>query len=96
LFQRTINNYDKWCLPFLYEINKDLRELAIQADKDLASERNPNRNLEEAANVISKTFTYCITDRSLDKINTRKWGTYQIISLLFRTYFKVNVADVKC
>ncbi|KAG2174209.1 hypothetical protein INT43_004230 [Umbelopsis isabellina] len=90
LFQRAINSYDKWCLPFLYEINKDLRDLAIQADKDLASERNPNRYLEEAANVISKTFTYCITDRSLDKIGTRKWGTYQIISLLFKTYFKLK------
>ncbi|GAB5590259.1 COP9 signalosome (CSN) subunit [Umbelopsis nana] len=90
LFQRAINNYDKWCLPFLYEINKDLRDLAIQADLQQADEKKENRNLEEAANVISKSFTYCITDRSLDKTNSRKWGTYHISNLLFKTYFKLK------
>ncbi|CAO3673307.1 unnamed protein product [Umbelopsis vinacea] len=56
LFQRTINNYDKWCLPFLYEINKDLRDLAIQADIEQANEKKENRNLEEAANLKSQNL----------------------------------------
>jgi len=71
-------------------INKDLRDLAIEADVQQANNKKENKNLEEAANVMSKSFTSCITDRSLDKVKSRKWGTYHISNLLFKTYFKVS------
>ncbi|KAI8583585.1 hypothetical protein K450DRAFT_221832 [Umbelopsis ramanniana AG] len=89
-FQRAINSYDKWCLPFLYAINKDLRDLAVEADVQQANDKKENKNLEEAANVMSKSFTSCITDRSLDRAKSRKWGTYHISNLLFKTYFKIK------
>ncbi|KAI4137158.1 MAG: hypothetical protein L6R39_007444, partial [Caloplaca ligustica] len=40
-----------------------------------------NERLEDAARVINRVFTLCISDR--------KWGLYYTTNLLFKTYFKV-------
>ncbi|BFZ57449.1 COP9 signalosome (CSN) subunit [Savitreella phatthalungensis] len=46
-------------------------------------------HLEEAARIINRAFTTCITDRaSLE--SSRKWGTYCIVGILFRTYFALD------
>lgn len=80
----------RWCLPVLYVINNDLRIIASRAD-DAASEavEGQRKKLEEAANVISKSFTYCITDRS-PLATSKKHGTYCMIGILFRIYFKLK------
>ncbi|EMR11194.1 hypothetical protein PNEG_00786 [Pneumocystis murina B123] len=39
--------------------------------------------------MINKAFTICITDREAIEIS-RKWGTYYIIGILFKIYFKIN------
>ncbi|KAI8337068.1 hypothetical protein BC941DRAFT_353404 [Chlamydoabsidia padenii] len=83
-FQRAMSGFTRWCLPILYVINNDLRILATKVSR----QRN-RRKLEEAANVISKSFTYCITDRSAAN-TSKKYGTYFMIGLLFRIYFKLK------
>ncbi|KAL8738508.1 MAG: hypothetical protein Q9181_000719 [Wetmoreana brouardii] len=48
-----------------------------------------NEKLEDAARVINRVFTLCISDRApLEE--SRKWGLYNTTNLLFKTYFKLN------
>jgi len=35
-------------------------------------------------------FTLCLSDRAALE-ESRKWGTYYIVNLLFKTYFKVSM-----
>lgn len=81
---------NRWCLPTLYIINNDLRIVASKADDELEAVEGQRKKLEEAANVISKSFTYCITDRGVLH-SSKKYGTYCMIGILFRIYFKVRV-----
>ncbi|KAI8808471.1 hypothetical protein BJ742DRAFT_893344 [Cladochytrium replicatum] len=84
-FHNTFNNQTNWCLPALYVINRELRELSIKKEAN---------SLEVAARTINRAFTYCITDRfsALDK--SRKWGTYYISALLMKTYFKLKQTNL--
>lgn len=86
VFQRAMPNMSRWCLPVLYIINNELRIIATMADEQSVAER---KKLEEAANVISKSFTYCITDRGVLS-TSKKYGTYCMIGILFRIYFKLK------
>ncbi|KAI9307299.1 hypothetical protein BJ944DRAFT_24838 [Cunninghamella echinulata] len=82
--------FTKWCLPVLYKINKNLRALAAKVDEEaLHKSEGQRKKLEEAANVISKSFTYCITDRG-PMNGSKKFGTYFMIGLLFRIYFQLK------
>ena len=83
----------RWCLPPLYVINNDLRIVASKADNELAAVEGQRKKLEEAANVISKSFTYCITDRGV-LYSSKKYGTYCMIGILFRIYFKVTFTNL--
>ncbi|KAI5785887.1 hypothetical protein EDC01DRAFT_692859 [Geopyxis carbonaria] len=91
-----------WCLPVLYEGCRALTELAVAADAEEAEGRAKEagralgrqkaekaENLEEAARQLNRAFTLCLSDRApLEE--SRKWGTYYIVNLLFKTYFKLN------
>ncbi|KAG1175623.1 hypothetical protein G6F70_003963 [Rhizopus microsporus] len=88
-FQRNMPNFTRWVLPVLYVFNNDLRLIATRADQDKEAEEGQRRKLEEAANVISKSFTGCITDRSVMSLS-KKYGTYRMIGMLFRIYFKLK------
>lgn len=79
----------RWCLPTLYVINNELRMVASKADDELIAVEGQRKKLEEAANVISKSFTYCITDRGVLS-SSKKYGTYCMIGILFRIYFKLR------
>ena len=57
--------------------------------------------LEEAARLINRAFTSCMTDRypHIERIwliqsapleSSRKWGTYFFASMLVKTYFRLN------
>ncbi|KAI4125295.1 MAG: hypothetical protein LQ338_004341 [Usnochroma carphineum] len=48
-----------------------------------------NERLEDAARVINRMFTLCISDRAPIE-ESRKWGLYYTTNLLFKTYFKLN------
>ncbi|KAI8381037.1 uncharacterized protein BYT42DRAFT_289715 [Radiomyces spectabilis] len=89
VFQRAMISWDRWCLPILYVINSDLRMLATQADHMEVAAEGQRKKLEDAANVISKSFTYCITDRGV-LATSKKYGTYRVIGMLFRIYFKLK------
>lgn len=92
-----------WTLPCLYTVGKYLRIFAINADIEAASQGSAdlgfqdeispdvekNGNLEEAARIINRMFTLCLSDRAALE-ESRKWGIYYMTNLLFRIYFKVN------
>lgn len=49
-----------------------------------------NKRLEECARQLNKAFSSCIGDRSSDLDGSKKWGTYEIVGLVFSTYFRVS------
>jgi len=46
--------------------------------------------MEEAARIISKAFTNCITDRTSPYQESRKWGVYYVVGLILKSYFRVK------
>ncbi|MCJ1339292.1 COP9 signalosome (CSN) subunit [Bachmanniomyces sp. S44760] len=94
-----------WTIPCLYIAARYLRVFAIKADEhsssldnltfnagaqdDITDDYGKNEHLEDAARVINRIFTICISDRApLEE--SRKWGLYFTTNLLFKTYFKLN------
>ncbi|KAF2259569.1 hypothetical protein CC78DRAFT_475207 [Lojkania enalia] len=53
-----------------------------------------NEMLEEAARVLNRMFRMCLSDRNPDMRESRKWGTYFMASLLFKTYFKLKAISL--
>ncbi|RUP44310.1 hypothetical protein BC936DRAFT_149653 [Jimgerdemannia flammicorona] len=88
-FLRTFPTLTRWSLPILYTIHNDLWLLANEADEQLKIKGEKGGKLEDAARNINKAFTACITDRG-PLSTSRKWGTYYIINLLFKTYFRLK------
>ncbi|KAJ5315055.1 hypothetical protein N7476_005362 [Penicillium atrosanguineum] len=92
-----------WTLPCLYTVGKYLRTFAINADikaapqgassfgfqDDVAADIEKNAHLEEAARIINRMFTLCLSDRAPME-ESRKWGIYQTTNLIFKTYFRIN------
>ena len=56
---------------------------------DIMGNTNKNEKLEQAAWVINRMFTICLSDRS-ELTDSRKWAIYSSTNLLFKTYFKLN------
>ncbi|KAJ5106369.1 hypothetical protein N7456_003044 [Penicillium angulare] len=97
------SSFPAWTLPCLYISGKYLRVFAIKADAevvsqgsasfgfqdDLAADFEKNGNLEEAARIMNRMFTLCLSDRAPIE-DSRKWGIYNTTNLLFKTYFKIN------
>lgn len=82
-------NWEAWVLPVLFAVCRDLEILACRADVLLRLKKEKAEKSEEAARMINKAFTICITDRASIEMS-RKWGTYYIIGILFKIYFKIN------
>ncbi|MCJ1273100.1 COP9 signalosome (CSN) subunit [Puttea exsequens] len=55
--------------------------------EDIAEGRNGK--LEDAARVMMRMFTLCISDRAPLE-DSRKWGLYTTTNLLFRTHFRLS------
>ncbi|KAJ5545756.1 PCI/PINT associated module [Penicillium frequentans] len=99
----TDAGFPAWTLPCMYTVGKFLRTFAIKADNEAASQSSTtfgvlddvaadvekNAYLEDGARIINRMFTLCLTDRAPIE-DSRKWGIYNITSLLFKTYFKIN------
>jgi hypothetical protein len=90
-------------LALLIKLLLDLRALALLADQVLQSastssassvlapgSSQPQPHLEATARQLNKAFTACVADRNADIELSRKWATYRIVAILFRTYFKVR------
>lgn len=102
-------NFGAWTIPCLYVAGKYLRVFAIKADNDRRSnpaeesalnlqddfdpEAEANHNLEDAARQLNTIFSLCLMDRSPLE-DSKRWGTYYIINLLFKTYFRLNQASL--
>ncbi|CDR87275.1 related to CSN12-COP9 signalosome (CSN) subunit [Sporisorium scitamineum] len=96
----------RWALPLLRILCLNLRWLAVQADSASSSSppptttlaavagprtsSQPNKRLEECARQLNKAFTACIADRNPDLNESRKWGTYEVVGMVFRTYFRLK------
>ncbi|TAQ86388.1 hypothetical protein B7494_g5290 [Chlorociboria aeruginascens] len=94
--------FPAWTVPCLYVAGKYMRIFAIKADDsagtngsvnalqdDLNPEGEKNEKLEDAARHLNRIFNICLSDRApLEE--SRKWAIYNIINLLFKTYFKLN------
>ncbi|KIS68384.1 uncharacterized protein UMAG_03478 [Mycosarcoma maydis] len=91
----------RWALPLLRILCLNLRWLAVQADSaaHIASVSNtwaptrstqPNKRLEECARQLNKAFSACIADRNADMHESRKWGTYEVVGMVFKTYFRLK------
>ncbi|EWC43862.1 hypothetical protein DRE_07239 [Drechslerella stenobrocha 248] len=84
------SGWEVWQLEVLYTACKYLRYVAIRADEaKRAAGEDTWKQLEEAARIINRAFNVCLNDRA-ELGQSRKWGTYNIINLLFKTYFKLN------
>ncbi|KAI8924299.1 hypothetical protein BC831DRAFT_311434 [Entophlyctis helioformis] len=93
-FYQIFTTQTNWCLPVLYTITHDLRALSIRADAALAAAGEQTGRLEEAARTMNRMFAACATDRLSPIDSSRKWGTYYIVNILFKTYFKLNSTNL--
>ncbi|CAK7208237.1 COP9 signalosome (CSN) subunit [Sporothrix eucalyptigena] len=106
----TNHGFEAWTVPCLYVVGNHLRIFAVRADEERASANNyigeasfqddfdadseKNQQLEDCARQLNRLFQLCLSDRTQDLANSRKWGIYGLINLLFKTYFKLNSASL--
>lgn len=60
---------------------------------DFDPEMDKQQQLRDCEQHLKRMFTLCLNDRS-DITESRKWGVYGVINLLFKTYFKLNSASL--
>lgn len=105
----TTHEFQAWTVPCLYTAGKYLRAIAIKSDEErvnsdtsgddqmvLNDDRDPEsdqHHLRDCEQQLKRMFTLCLADRS-DITESRKWGVYGVINLLFKTYFKLNSASL--
>ncbi|EIN10989.1 hypothetical protein PUNSTDRAFT_112772 [Punctularia strigosozonata HHB-11173 SS5] len=82
-FYGYLQRHSGWTLPALFAILRDLRDLAFDTSQQTEC-------MEDAARVISKAFGLCMTDRISPYGESRKWGVYYIVGLVFKSYFRVK------
>ncbi|KAK0384207.1 hypothetical protein NLU13_8295 [Sarocladium strictum] len=63
----------------------------MQDDFDPESEKQAQ--LRDCEQHLKRIFTLCLNDRA-ELHESRKWGIYYVINLLFKTYFKLNSASL--
>ncbi|RKP05177.1 hypothetical protein THASP1DRAFT_35380 [Thamnocephalis sphaerospora] len=90
VFLRLLPTCNRWVLPVMYAILRDLRKVAGQGDAAVVARGEKAHMLEEAARTINQAFSLCVMDRTSGLQQSRKWGTYFVIGLLFGTYFKLR------
>jgi len=93
-FDKLFQDLDRWALPLVYVIHSDLYHLSVLADQELIKQNKKAGNLENLARTLNKVFSYCLNDRRVPDTNSRKWGTYYIANLLFKTYFKLKSTNL--
>ncbi|PAV21031.1 COP9 signalosome complex subunit 12 [Pyrrhoderma noxium] len=88
-FFRYFTTNTGWTLSALFAILRDLRDIAHDADLE-GSEKPGTECTEEAARIITKAFTHCVTDRTSPVAESRKWGVYYVVGLVMKCYFRVE------
>ncbi|WFD22851.1 COP9 signalosome (CSN) subunit [Malassezia equina] len=84
----------RWAIPVLVSLLRDLRWAAKCAD-DAAhavarDSRRTNPHMEECARTLNRGFSACVADRYPGLSQSKKWGTYAMVGLVFRTYFQLS------
>lgn len=84
----------RWAIPVLVSLLRDLRWTAKCAD-DAAhavarDARRTNPHMEECARTLNRGFSACVADRYPSMAQSKKWGTYAMVNLVFRTYFQLH------
>ncbi|KAF7352242.1 Protein CSN12 [Mycena venus] len=79
-----------WTLPALFSILRDLRDLAHDADWHAKVHSEQSECMVEAARIVAKAFSNCMTDRNSPPDESRKWGVYYVVGLAMKCYFKVR------
>ncbi|KAH9999975.1 hypothetical protein BJV77DRAFT_975612 [Russula vinacea] len=90
LFLRFFTNNSGWTLPALFATLRDLRDLAFDADVQARDVSQKSDCMEEAARIMSKAFSNCVTDRTSSYQMSRKWGVYYVVGLVLKSYFRVR------
>jgi len=91
LFLRYFSVNSGWTLPALFSVLRDLRDLAFDADLEASTKgQEGTAAMEEAARIISKAFSSCVTDRQSPYAESRKWGVYYVVGLILKCYFRVR------
>ncbi|KAI1288346.1 PCI domain-containing protein 2 [Halotydeus destructor] len=85
---------DIWPLAVVFVTGRDLRLLAIAADKDAyyrgTDSGKPNEHVEKAAELLMGLFRVCATDIRTAAENSKRKAMMNIINQLFKIYFKIN------
>ncbi|KAH8682305.1 hypothetical protein BX600DRAFT_505909 [Xylariales sp. PMI_506] len=104
----TNHEFENWTIPCLYVAGRYMRLYAIRADAeravtgddtitnfqdDVDPEAEKQKSLEDCARQLNRIFNTCLSDRA-PLAESRKWGIYYAINLLFKTYFKLNSASL--
>ncbi|KAJ6560181.1 hypothetical protein B0H19DRAFT_1210316 [Mycena capillaripes] len=92
LFFRFFIENRGWTLPALFSILRDLRDLAhdVPADWHAKMHSEQSECMVEAARIVAKAFSNCMTDRNSPAEESRKWGVYYVVGLAMKCYFKVK------
>ncbi|KAF2476022.1 uncharacterized protein BDR25DRAFT_300851 [Lindgomyces ingoldianus] len=61
---------------------------------DVVDSLAKTEKLEEAARLFNRMFALCLGDRNPDLNESRKWGTYYMANLQFKTYFKLKTINL--
>ncbi|KAK9469251.1 hypothetical protein V1512DRAFT_255822 [Lipomyces arxii] len=97
LINRIAEKSDRWILSLMFTVIQDLRSIAMQADKYIktrADSVETANKLEEAARIVNRALTICLNDRNSVLEDSRKWGVYFIISVLFKIYFTLGTISL--
>ncbi|KAJ7673193.1 hypothetical protein DFH06DRAFT_1081970 [Mycena polygramma] len=90
LFFRFFIENRGWTLPALFSILRDLRDLAHDADWHAKVHSEQCECMVEAARIVARAFSNCMTDRNSPADESRKWGVYYVAGLAMKCYFKVK------
>eukprot|EP00794_Sanderia_malayensis_P011060 gene11060-12228_t len=79
-------------LPVLYAVAMDLRQFALNADRQLSKSHQGKfgERLEKAAEALMILFRVCVSDTRVALEKSKKWGMLAIVNQLFKIYFKIN------
>ncbi|KAG8831815.1 COP9 signalosome (CSN) subunit [Serendipita sp. 399] len=97
-FLRFFGAQTNWVLVPLWVVLVELRQLAHDVrgeitkpgDAELYNQQKATTCCEDAARLCNKAFTICVTDRTSQPTESRKWGVYRAVNIVLKCYFKVN------
>lgn len=83
---RAAATCNKWIIPALTRLCTDLRLLSHH------HHHHHHHHQQEAVRSIHRAFTVCLNDRNPVLAASRKWGVYNLVNTLLRTYFGLGNA----